>query len=208
MGIIRNLLGPDKDEVWQEVATEISAEYIRGGIKDGWWAGESKLNCRYKDWTILIDTYEDVLQRPPQKYTRVRSVYFTTDDFYFSIHHRTFFSLLADLVEIKRITVEDSDFSSEFSVKGNNEEEVKRLLSFSRIRYLIKELSELELKVRDDDGLVGIELPTGACELYLRMPGYVKDKQKLRQLVELFEETLDRLVEIGSAEEKGYALSK
>jgi hypothetical protein len=106
------------------------------------------------------------------------------------------------------ITIDDSDFNSEFSVKGNNEEKAKQLLSLSRIRYLLKELSVLELKERDDDGLVGMELPKGACELYLRIPGYLKDTQKLTQLVELFKETLDRLVNIGSASEKGYTISR
>ena len=30
------MFGPSKDEVWQPFAEEIGAEFIRGGVKDGW----------------------------------------------------------------------------------------------------------------------------------------------------------------------------
>ncbi len=38
----------------------------------------------------------------------------------------------------------------------------------------------------------------GTLELYLRVPGVVKDAEKLNRLYQLFTEVLDRLAEIGA----------
>jgi hypothetical protein len=53
--------------------------------------------------------------------------------------------------------------------------------------------------VKDDEGWFGPEFPPDADELSFVVPGIIKDEERLKQLFELFAETLEQLCRIGSA---------
>lgn len=195
------MFGPSKDEVWQPFAKEIGAEFIRGGIKDGWWAGESKVVLRYKGWLVVADTYQDVITWNFPSFTRVRSPFVTKDGFVFSTHHKSLIDNLLDIAGFKHCETGNESFDREFVVKGNNEKNVKELFSISRIRFLVSELREFDLKVNDGEGLLGNDFPSGVYELYLRLPGVIKDSHKLRTFFDLHCDMLDQLYQIGSIKE-------
>lgn len=195
------MFGPSKDEVWQPFAEEIGAEFIRGGVKDGWWAGESKLTYHHKGWYITLDTYQDMLNRMMPSYTRVRSPYFTKDEFEFSVHHKSLINNLLELAGFKHTVTGFENFDDEFIVKGNDEQKIKELFAVSRIRYILGQIREFDLKINDGESIFGNDLPKGVYEIYFRVEGVVKDTQKLQSYIDLFCELLEQLYKVGSTGE-------
>ncbi len=195
------MFGPSKDGVWMPFASEIGAEFISGGIRDGWWAGESKLAYHYKDWLIVLDTYQNVITWNFPSFTRVRSPFVTKDGFVFSVRHKNLIDSLMDVAGFKHYETGNEKFDNEFVVNGNNEANIKALFSVSRIRFLISEIREFDLKVNTGEGILGDDFPNRVHELYLRVPEVIKDTHKLRSYIDLFSELLEQLYKIGSADE-------
>lgn len=132
------------------------------------------------------------------KYTRIRTRYHSSNPLLFTIRHKMWLDLLLGLRGGYFVKTGDRDFDWDFSCKASDEVIFQKLLSFSIIRHLVKEISTLELKSRDKDGwgILANDFPKGTLELYLRIPGVEKDRSKLNLLYRLFTETLDRLAEI------------
>ena len=57
------------------------------------------------------------------------------------------------------------------------------------------------LCVNDKEGWLGPKFPDDVDELYFRVPGRIKDVERLKSLYYLFAETLRQLCELGSASE-------
>jgi hypothetical protein len=209
------MFGPSKDDVWQQFASEIGAEFISGGIKDGWYAGESKLIFHHRGWSISLDTYQDTMfslandhtlqemfTRGNPYYTRLRSQYISKDGFCFSIHHKSLIGKLIEAVGFKHTETGFENFDSEFVVKGNDENKIKELLSVSRIRYLLSKINNFQLMGTDArEGILGNDLPKDVHELRFRFQGLVTDTQELRSFLDLFVELLEQLYKMGSAAE-------
>ena len=67
---------------------------------------------------------------------------------------------------------------------------------------LIERQPKVHLTVKDDEGWFGETFPDGVDELYFNVIGVIKDVERLKQLYELFAETLGQLCRIGSAYEE------
>ena len=61
---------------------------------------------------------------------------------------------------------------------------------------------QIHFTVKDDEGYFGPKFPPGTDELSFMVTGVIKDTERLKQLFELFAETLDQLCRIGSAYEQ------
>ena len=61
---------------------------------------------------------------------------------------------------------------------------------------------DIHLEIKDDEGWLATKFPTDVDELYLQLPGVVKDVERLKAAIELFRAVLNQLVEIGSAFER------
>ena len=58
---------------------------------------------------------------------------------------------------------------------------------------------DIYFKVKDDEGIFGLEFPRGVDELYLEVVGVIKDIERLKSLFELFSEIMNQLCLMGSA---------
>jgi hypothetical protein len=52
MGMLRQIFGPSRDEVWRQLCNEIGADFVEGGF----WKG-NKVQARVKEWFVTLDTY-------------------------------------------------------------------------------------------------------------------------------------------------------
>jgi hypothetical protein len=199
------MFGPSKDRVWKEFSDTIGGSIHPGGFSDGWWGGESGILARYKGQEIIFDTYQDFFNRMTVRYTRIRTRYHSSSPLNFTVRSKTFSDLLLGLLPHYYSKIGDRDFDRNFSCNASNELALGKLLSFSIIRHLLKDISNLELKSRDKDGwgIFSTNFPTGTLELCVRVPGIEKDPEKLKRLYQLFKEVLDRLTEIGARTDDG-----
>jgi len=197
MGRLRSLFGPSKDEIWRQLACEIRADYDASDK----WRG-SKVRAHHKEWTITLDTHTVSAGKTATTYTRLRAPYVNADGFQFTIYRRGIFSNMAKFLGMQDVSVGDPKFDDAFIIQGTSRERLSAFFSNPRIRSLIMRQDRIHLQVRDDEGWFGNEFPKGVDELYFTYAGVIKDVDRLKELYELFAESLDQLCRIGSAYQK------
>jgi hypothetical protein len=192
MGILRQLFGPSQKEIWRQLADEIHADYIKG----------NKVEAHCGQWTVTLDIYTVSHGKSATTYTRLRAPYVNKDGFRFTIYRKGPFTRLGKLLGMQDVEVGFPEFDKAFVIKGNNEEKLRALFADSRIRQLIEmQQKKIQLTVKDNEGWFGKHFPDGVDELYFMVPGVIKDIDRLKSLYYLFAETLNRLCQIGSADE-------
>ncbi len=196
MGILRQLFGPSRDEVWQKLSHEIGGDFDDGGF----WKG-SKLEVKHGEWTITLDTYTVSTGKSSTTYTRIRAPYINKDNFRFTIYRKSIFSGIGKALGMRDVEIGYPQFDDDFIIKGNDENLLRTLFANIKIRELISAQPRIHLQVKDDEGYFGSQFPRGVDELYFQTVGVIKDTQRLRQLFELFSEVLNHLCHIGSAYE-------
>lgn len=194
MSVLREMFGPSKKEIWSELSKEIGGDFNEGGFfKNG------KLTLEHGDWTITLDTYVVSTGKTTIVYTRMRAPYVNKDGFRFNIYRKNVFTWIGKIFRMQDVEIGDPQFDEEFVIQGAPEEMVKRLFSNREIRQLIEKQKSIHFMVKDDEGWFNQKFPEGVDELYFQVVGVIKDKERLKDLFELFSTVLDELCKMGSA---------
>ena len=194
MSLSRRLSGPSRKEIWRSLSEQINARYVDGGF----WKGD-KVQADHGDWTVTLDTYTVSTGKTHAVYTRMRAPFVNPGGFRFTVYRKSIFSGIGKLMGMQDIEIGEPMFDHDFIIKSNSDSRVRALLASSRIRELIAAQKSISFAVKDDEGWFGPKFPEGVDELYFQVNGVIKDVERLKQLYELFAETLDRLCEMGAA---------
>jgi hypothetical protein len=202
-GVLRQMFGPSRKEVWQSLAETIQGRYVQGK----WWQGD-KVQVDVGPWTLTLDTYAESVGDSSTTYTRLRAPYVNPECFRFRIYRVSIFTGIGKWFGMQDITIGDALFDDQFVIQGNSEERIHQLLRNTTIRDLLLAQPRVMLKVKDDEGWFGAKFPEGVDELEFLAEGVIKDLDQLQKLFDLFAETLEELCRIGSAyaEEPGVKL--
>jgi len=198
MGLLRNIFGPSKHEIWSQLSHEIGARYHEDGV---FKAG--KVVLKHHRWEITLDNYTVSTGKSHITYTRMRAPYVNRGDFRFKIYRKNIFTGIGKLLGMEDIEIGNPLFDDEFVIQGEPEHLVKSLLMNGEIRRLIQSQPDIYLQVKDDEGWFRQTFPEGVDELYFQVAGVIKDKERLKDLFDLFTALLDQLFRIGSAYEIG-----
>jgi hypothetical protein len=177
MSLLRDLFGPSRDEIWRQVATAVGGNMTEGGF----WTGGSKVEAAHGQWIVTLDTYTVSTGKSSITYTRMRAPYVNPEKFQFTIYRRGI-----------------------FIIKGNDEAKLRRLFADAKLRELVSAQPDIHFCVKDDENRFwgGQNFPPDVDELYFQVTGVIKDVDRLKQLFDLFSETLDELCRMGAAYEK------
>jgi len=198
MGFFGGVFGPTREEVWKELCARIGADFVEGGF----WKGD-KVQARFKNWTITLDTYTVSTGHSHQTFTRMRAPFVSREEFRFRIYRKTAFSDLGKMLGMQDIEVGHSaSFDEDFIIQGNDESKIRTLFANPEIRRLIEEQPKIRLELRDDEGFFRKHYPEGVDALYFQVHGVIKDVDRLKQLFDLFTEVLEELYRIGTATEE------
>ena len=202
MGILRTLFGPNREEIWRQLASSIDAKFVDGGS----WRGD-KIVAHTGEWTVTLDefTRTDETDEDTSSWktcTRMRAPFVNADGLRFEVCRTGLFTGLGKLLGMQDVEIGSEPFDSDFVIKGNDERAIRALLDCDRIRDLLKAQPSAHFSVKDDEGWFGAAFPEGVDELYFEAPGSVTDPRILHGLFDLFAETLQRLCAIGSAYEE------
>ena len=200
MSLLRQLFGPSRDEIWQQVATAVGGNLTPGGF----WTGTSKVEAAHGQWLVTLDTYVVSTGKSAITYTRMRAPYVNPDGFRFTLYRPSIFSALGQWLGMQDVKIGEPQFDEDFIIKGNDEAKLRRLFGDARLRELITAQPTIQFSVKDDDNAFwsGRNFPPDVDELYFQVTGVIKDVDRLKQLFDLFAETLDQLCRMGSAYEK------
>jgi hypothetical protein len=196
MSKLRKLFGPSKQEIWQQLCSKTGADYVQGGF----WKVD-KVQATHAEWTITLDTFAVSTGKVTAVFTRLRAPYVNPDQFRFTVYRRGFFSDIAKWLGMQDIEVGHPDFDRDFIIKGTDEQKLRALFDNPRLRELIAAQPQIHFTVKDNEGLFGASFPADTDELCFTVPGVIKEVDRLKQLFDLFAETLDQLCGIGCAYE-------
>jgi hypothetical protein len=198
MGVLRNLFGPSREEIWGQFAAAVG-----GSLEDGGWTGNCRVEAAHGEWVVTLDTFTVSTGKSAVTYTRMRAPFVNPDRFSFSLSRRGIFTGVAELLGLKDLEVGFPEFDQAFVIKGNDVARLRQLFADARLRELIAAQPAISFCVRDDDGWwTRRNFPADVDELYFQVGGVIKDVNRLQQLYALFAETLDQLCRMGSAYEK------
>jgi len=187
------LFGPSKKEIWENLASQIGANY-----QDDFWKG-SKVTAKVGEWSIVLDTYTVSTGKSAITYTRVRAPFVNQNGFKFTIYRKGLFSGLGKLFGMRDIEIGYEEFDDSFIIKANDEDKVRSLFANENLRQMIQHQSYFHLTVKNDEGFFGAHFPEGVDELYFAVSGVIKDIDRLKNLFDIFAETLNQLCIIGAA---------
>lgn len=193
-----SIFGPSQKDTWNKVSDETNSQFIKGGF----WKGH-KIVAQEKNWTITLDTFVVHAGTVVVPFTRMRAPFLSKDSFRFKMECRNFFSSIADFFGRKRLTTGYPELDERFVIKTTDEFKLKKLLANENIRQLIVGQKEIQLEIKDDDCWPTAKFPSDVDELYFHIPGVIKDQEKLKSFFRLFSESLNQLVAISSASERG-----
>jgi len=196
MAFLREIFGPSKEEIWRQLAEQIQADFVNGGL----WKAD-KVEARHRQWTIVLDTYTVSSGKSSTTYTRMRVPYVNRDGFRFVIYRKSIFSNLGKWFGMQDVEVGYPEFDHDFIIQGNDETKLIAFFANSTIRQLIQEQPDIHLAIKDSEGFWGPVYPPDTDLLYFQVGGVIKDVEMLKSLYLLFAEVLNHLCHIGSAYE-------
>jgi hypothetical protein len=196
MSLFRSLFGPSRDEIWKQFAAAVGGNFT----ESSYWNG-SKVEATHDQWTVVLDTYTVSTGKSAITYTRMRALFINPDGFYFNVYRRGIFSNLGKLLGMQDVTVGYPQFDDTYIIQGNDEAKLRRLFANKKIRDLIDRQPEVQFSARDDENEFweGRKFPKEVDELCFQSAQITKDLDHLELLYDLFSETLDELVRMGSA---------
>jgi hypothetical protein len=197
MSPLRSIFGPNKKDVWKQLAEQLGADFVEGGF-----AKADKVQAHVKDWIVTLDTYVVSTGKVTTILTRMRAPYVNADNFRFKVYRKGFFTEFGKMLGMQDVEVGFPDFDEAFVVKGNDETKLRSLFSNTKIRELMAAQPSIHLEVRDDEGWFGAHFPEGVDELRFHVVGVIKDINRLKLLFDLFAEVLNQLCHTGSAYER------
>ncbi len=195
MNPLRALFAKSHNRIWEQLAAELGARFVDGGT----WKGD-RIQAEHGEWTVTLDHYVIMVGKVPMSFTRLRAPYVNPDGFRFSIYRRSFGSDLAKKLGMQDVEVGHAAFDRDFIIKGSDVAKLRQLFDDADVRRLLERQKDVQLAVKDDEGWFGKHFPDGTDELTCVLHGLVDDKQRLKDVFELFSATLDRLCRIGAAE--------
>ena len=175
-GIIWVVVSRQKqDAAWRQLATELGAEFVRGGF-----LRTNKVLVHIRERTVTLDTYSVPSGDSSTIYTRMRAPIQNEAGFKFTIFRTGFISKLDKALGAQDIIIGDADFDRDFVIQGNNESRVKALFAHQSIRQMIQ-------------GQKSIRLGVNGNELRFEAQGVIRDVERLKSLFALFKGVLDQL---------------
>jgi hypothetical protein len=200
MSFLRDLFGPGRQEIWQQFATAAGGNFTEGGF----WRGGDRVDAAHGQWMVTLDRYVVSTGKSTMAYTRMRAPYVNPDGFRFTIYRKGIFSDIGKWMGMQDVSVGDAQFDEDFIIKGNDEAKIRRLFADAKLRELISAQPDINLCVKDDEGYwSGRSFPPNVDELYFQVLGTIIDLDRLKELYDLFSETLDELCRMGSAYKDG-----
>jgi hypothetical protein len=186
------IFGPSRNKVWKQLSEEINASYIEDGYLKG-----PRIEYKHKYWTISLDTYTVSTGKSTITYTRMRVPFINQKKFLFKIYRKGVFSNIGKALGMQDVEIGYDYFDNDFIIKGNNEILLRRFFQNHNIRTLIEKQSRILLEIKVDEGRFGPKFKGNENELYFVATGVIKDKDRLKDLFDLFKKIINEFELIG-----------
>lgn len=186
------LSGSSRKEVWKQLSEEIHARYIEGG-----YFKIPRLEYHHNSWTIYLDTYTVSTGKSHITYTRMRAPFINQKKFLFKIYRKGVFSNIGKAFGMQDIEIGYDYFDNDYIIKGNDELLIRRVFQNHELRDLIEKQKKILLEIKNNEGRFGPKFKDHESELYFICIGVITDKERLKNLFELFKKIMNEFEMIG-----------
>jgi hypothetical protein len=170
-------------------------EYIQGK-----WGAGPYMVIPYKNWELIFDYYMVSTGQSSVEYTRLRSVYVSKKPYKLKISKEGFFAKIEKAFGGKDIEIGDELFDAMYMIKSNDELMTTRLLNDFDIKSRIDFKKSFSFDIVEKNTM-GIKCVEGELGLFFCKVGRIKHEAEILNLIELFQKTLDKLVDLDMAYE-------
>ena len=179
-------------EIWRGFARDNQGEFVE-------MATYEYLRMPYKNWEIIVDTESTPNDYKHVAHTRFRVLILNPQKFEFDIYPSNVFSRIGKGMGMQDVAIGDQEFDRYFIIKGNITRYVNQLFSDQALRNTLVTLDRPRMYIERNKGLFrNRKWPKMVDQLYLRESLEVENPEVLRDNIQLFRLTLDRMVEVGA----------
>jgi len=192
------LFGPNREEIWRQLANELDATYIDASF----WE-RRKIQAAHGGWLITLE------EHGKHHHARMRAPFLNPGGFRFTVYRKGVFTELGKYLGMQDVEVGHADFDRDFVIKGTDETKLRQIFGNARIRELIVAQPRVHFEVNDSHGAfvtLFANKPVehlDVLEFEIDTKPSIQDKERLRLMFELFAETLDELCRMGTAKSAG-----
>ena len=161
----------------------------------------------YRNTTIVLDTYNQNNRKSGYVNTRIRCPFVTTNEFIFSIASENAFSHAGKIFGLKDIEINNAKFDNEFYLKSRHEDKLllflnSEIIQKTYLEFAKNEIIGLEIRVTDDRPFFSLQTnPSKVFWICCEKINLESNIEILKSWFNLCKLTLDRLIEIGEAED-------
>lgn len=181
--------------VWMDLAEESQGKFVEE-------QSQFKVRVPMNPWTVTFQMHSKSGMADKDE-TKILLPFISKFDFSFAIYPQTKIAEVQKHFGLQDIIVGYPEFDSQFIVKGNDENKVRKLFASDNLRELIELQKSVRLSI-----LKGAELkpygnvPNGVNILLFEEEGAINSFDRLVSLIELMRAAMSQLSELGVASEK------
>ena len=185
------LFGPNKKELFQGFNEAIGGKYSEGN-----WNKGPRIESRYESWTIYLDTHNVSNGKNSITYTRMRVCFKNPNQFELKITKEGVFSKIGKALGMQDILIGDDVFDENYVIKSNDEMNTVRLFHNSTLKELIGLQKKMNLIISHKKHQFGTRCDDGESVLSFMVPYVIKESSVILNLLKLFREMLNQLLEL------------
>ncbi len=201
MSVLSNIFYSETKKNWQQLASEIGGEFVDGGF----WK-KDKVVLKYRKTEIVLETHTVSRGKNSSTYTRMKFPFNSVNGFNLSISSENFFTHLVKKIGFNDIEIGEFEFDDKIYLKSNNEKKAKSFFSSTILKeetFNVVNITESFLSIKRHDSLFFFTESEAPNPFYVVLSklGVESDIDVLKSWLNLCKITLDRLIEIGEAED-------
>jgi hypothetical protein len=188
-------------KVWQKCANQVGGNFIEGGF-----LGKDSIELSYRNTKIILDTYT-IQGEHTVTYTRIYCTFISKNYWAFYVKQENFLTKLCRYIGIDDIQIGENQFDNQLYLTSENHEKLIRFFDSTSIRSIYLKINEtfenwLYISISNDYPIFFFKKrPPNQFQILFKELGIEDDTHKILLLFDLCKITLDRLIEIGEAED-------
>ena len=203
MRVLSDIFRSDTENSWQKLALEIGGEFIDGGFSNS-----DKVIFNYRKTKIILDTYT-VHSGMSFTYNRLRCPFVSKNGITFEICHErklNYINVIFNLFIIKKTETGNAQFDDKIHCRSKHLKSFRSFLDSNLLQekcLSILQKTNVEVSIRENTRFFSLNHTPPIMNNWITLErlGKELDVEKLKLWFDLCKITLDRLIEIGEAED-------
>ena len=200
MSVLSDMLRLDAEKNWQKLASEIGGKFIDGGFWDS-----DKVILNYRKTKITLDTHT-VHSGMSLTYNRLRCPFVSKNGITFEIFPKEKLNYINDLFSIKKTETGNAEFDDKIHCRSKHLKSFRSFFDSNLLQekyFNILKNTDVEVSISEMIRFFSLNHtpPIMNNWITLQRLGEEFDIEKLKSWFDLCKITLDRLIEIGEAED-------